>query len=184
MPTTQSENNDSGDDQSNSTNTSRDAQLAILNAENRKWRTQASQNAKELEAIKAKYASESEQALAKAKAEGESTYKTRYRTAVVENLALGRLSAKGVTALELALKALDLSHVDVDLETGHADTDAIDAAITDALKRFPMLTATPPTESTTPPVDGRQQRVTQEELLKADADKRNELLRFALGRNN
>lgn len=179
---TQSE--DHPDDHPSPTTTqAQDPQVGILSAENRKRRRENDALRAELDQLKASHASAADQAIAKARAEGETAYKARWREAKVENLALARLAAKGVTATELAMKALDLSHVDVD-DDGRAEGAAVDAVIDETLKRFPMLAPAPSPEGSD---NGKalatgQRRVTQEELLKADKDKRNELLRFALGR--
>jgi flagellar biosynthesis/type III secretory pathway protein FliH len=177
---------DSTDDTSTTTTTqpSADPQVGILSAENRKWRKQAQAFQQELEQLKSAHATDAEQAIAKARTEGETAYKAKWRGAKVENLALSRLAAKGVTATELALKALDLSDIDVD-DAGKVDSAAVDTAIEDALKRFPMLgpaQGDSGNDSAPPGLNGAQRRITSDELLKADSDKRNELLRFALGR--
>ena len=175
------EDNDQGVNPSTTTQQPNDPQLGVLSAENRKRRKENDALRAELDQLKAAHATEAEQAIAKARAEGENAYKTRWRKASVENLALARLAAKGIADTGLALKALDLASIDVDDE-GRADAGAVDAAIDAALKLHPSLAGSSANgDDSTPPLDGSQRRVTREELLKADADKRNELLRFALG---
>lgn len=160
-----------------------EVEVARLSSENRKARLTNKALQEELDKLKQASASESEQAVMKARAEGEAAYKSKYRTAMAQNAALTRLTEKGVTVTDLALRALDLSHVDVDLDTGQVDAKAIDDQIDELVKRYPVLSA-PGAGSAKPPAinGGDQRKVTQEDLLKAaDAEERNKLLRFALG---
>lgn len=172
---------DSGD-QSTTTTTppAQSPQEAALSAENRKRRKENDALRAELDQIRASHATESEQAIAKARSEGEDAYKAKWRQAKAENLALSRLQAKGVTQLELAIRVLDLDEVDVD-EAGRPDSGAVDKAIDECLKKYPTLAPTTDDGDKPPPVNGNgQRRITREELVKADASERNRLLRQAL----
>jgi hypothetical protein len=153
-----------------------------LASENRKYRLQLKAQTDELEKLKQAAATETEQAVMKARTEGESAYKARWRDALVVNAALGRLASKGITATELAVKALELGDVDVDLDSGRVDSAALDARIDELLTRFPMLVGET-TDSRPAPSSvnaGSQRRVTSDEILAADQSKRNDLLRMAL----
>lgn len=161
-------------------NTPHDVELARLASEAKSWRTKLRATEADLEKLRTATQSDTENAIAKAKAEGEQAYKTRWREAVITSAAVARLAEKGVTATELAAKALDLSDIEVD-ENGRLDTAAIDSRIEALLKRYPLLA--PEAKPEVGRVNGEEQRrVTSEGLIKADEKKMEELLRFGLGR--
>lgn len=160
-----------------------DVEMARLNSENRKSRLANKALQDEVEKLKQANASESEQAVMKARSEGEATYKAKYRDAMLANAAITRLTEKKVLAADLALRALNLSEVDIDMDTGRVDTKAIDEQIDELVTRYPQLILSEGGPKPPPSLSGKdQRRVTQEDLLKAaDAEERNKLLRFALG---
>lgn len=172
-----------GVDESNTSTTTptpHDVEAQRLATEAKMWRTKLRATEAEYEKLKSATQSETENAIAKAKSEGEQAYKIRWRDAVITNAALARLAEKGVTATELAAKALDLSDVEVE-DNGRVDPAVIDARIDALLKRYPLLA--PEAKPEVGRVDGgEQRRVTSEGLINADEKKMEDLLRYGLGR--
>lgn len=161
--------------------TPHEIEVMRLSTESKSWRQKYQSAQSELDKLRQATATETEQAIAKAKAEGESAYLERWKTTAMVNAAQARLAEKGVTAIELAARSLDLHDVAFDPDTGRVDTAALDARIDELLARYPLLA---PEGHRPPPafMDGNQQRVTSQNLLNASAADKNALLRYALGR--
>lgn len=160
----------------------RNPALAEARRESMRWKRQAREFQAELDKLKAASQSETERAIAAAKAEGGAQYKAMWAKAQAENAALTVLSRKGVVATELALRALDLADVTVD-ERGRVDLKEIEGRVDELLERYPVLTPTP---NSAPPVPlatgGGQRRVTESQLATTnDREKLNQQLRWALG---
>lgn len=152
-----------------------------LASENKSWRQKYQATQSELDKFKTSQQTETEQAIAKARAEGEAAYRDRWKATALVNAAQARLAEKGVTAVELAARSLDLHDVPFDDESGRVDTSALDARIDELLTRYPLLS--PEGQRPAPAyMDGNQQRVTGQTLLNASAADKNALLRYALGR--
>lgn len=135
---------------------------------------------KELETLRQSAMTDQEKIVAQAKTEGANEFRAKWLTAVATNAALAALSAKGVTAPELALGAMNLHDVQVDPTTGRADSTAIDAKVADVLQRYPMLVGTQGPQSFAS--GATQQRVTANALPATKDGKLDEnLLRWALG---
>jgi hypothetical protein len=137
----------------------------------------------ELEALKQAAMTEQEKAVAQAKAQGADEFRAKYATALLHNAALTVLTARGITAPELALGAMNLSDVDVDPVTGVVDTNAIATKVDDVLSRYPMLNGGSSGPSIRQATGGDQRQVTTADLAstKDDRAKLNENLRWALG---
>ena len=135
---------------------------------------------KELEALRASAMTDQEKAIAAAKTEGATEFRAKWLQAVATNAVLAALSAKGVTAPELALGAMNLAEIEVDPTTGRADQAAIDTKVADVLQRYPMLA---PAQGPQTFANGAtQQRVTTNTLPATKDGKLDEgLLRWALG---
>lgn len=121
----------------------RDAQVAALNAENARWRRQLREKESELEKLRLASASDTERAIAAARTEGAQQYAVRWRKAVVENATLGILAEKGVTAIEPALRSLDLADVDIDDE-GNFDRAALAFKVDELIRRWPIFAPSAP----------------------------------------
>jgi hypothetical protein len=140
---------------------------------------------KELEAFKQQSMSEQEKAIAAARTQGAEDYRGKYLAMAKTNAVLAALTAKGVTAPELALGALNFHDLDVDEASGRVvDSAALDQKIDEVLKRYPMLA---PAGSGPPPfaTGNGQPRVSAPNTvsnkdggLNAQAEA---LLRYALG---
>ena len=109
-----------------------------LSTESKSWRQKYQSAQSELDKLRQATATETEQAIAKAKAEGESAYLERWKTTAMVNAAQARLAEKGVTAIELAARSLDLHDVAFDPDTGRVDTAALDA-LYDAADGYPYF---------------------------------------------
>jgi hypothetical protein len=164
--------------------TDRDGDVAALKSEAARWRKALREAQAENERLKLAGASEAEQAVAKARAEGASEFQPKWRRAVVQNAALSVLAERGCPAAEPALRALDLDDVDVD-ETGRFDRDAIAGKVDDLMRRYPVFAApggAPPMPTLT---GDSQHRVTNADQVRPAgklSDKQTEeLLRYGLG---
>lgn len=148
-------------------------QLRKLEAENAKLRTAGQ--------------TEAEKAIEAAKLEGAKEYQAKWAQATRENAALAILSEKHVTATELALRGLELSEVDVDLNTGKVDTLTLARKIDELLSRYPMLVTTTPALPQVGVLQGASQRqVHAGQLLspqQSEQQRLNDLARYALGGN-
>lgn len=156
--------------------------LDRFRTENGRLRAQLRKIETDLEQSRLTQMSEQEKAVAAARADGENTFKNRYREALVANSVIAALTRKGVVAPDLAVRAMDLHDVDVDLESGHVDTSLIESKVADVLKRYPMLapTTTPQGSAVGSIQGGDQRRVTDKSALKPGSTDLNETLRWAL----
>jgi hypothetical protein len=150
------------------------------------YRTQLKKLQQENEKLRTAAMTESEQAIAAAKAEGANEFKAKWRSAVAENAALAVLAEKQVAATELALRGLSLSDVDVNLDTGSVDRVAIEKKVDELIERYPMLQL--PGSQPLPPVgsvsgaDQRRIQMGQQVRPALDSEaKLNDLARYALG---
>jgi hypothetical protein len=165
--------------------TDRDApDVAASNAENAKWRRQAREAQAELEKLKAAHATDAEKAVAAARIEGATEWQRKWQRAVTENVALGVLAERGCPAAEPALKALDLSDIDVD-EEGRFDRSQVVAKVDDLMRRYPIFAA-PGAAPSLPSLSGdSQHRVTNADKVRPSGkltDAETEvLLRYGLG---
>ncbi len=161
--------------------TPHEIEVARLASENKSWRQKYQGAQSELDKLKASSATETEQAIAKARQEGEAAYLERWKSTAMVNAAQARLAEKGVVAIELAARSLDLHDLPFDPETGRVDQAALDARIDELLNRYPLLV---PEGQRPPPavMDGNQQRVTGQSMVNASTADKNALLRYALGR--
>ena len=152
-----------------------------LASENKSWRQKYQATQSELDKLKQSAATETEQAIMKARQEGEQAYMARWKSSALINAAQARLAERGVTAIELAARSLELGDVGFDADTGRVDQAQLDARIEELLTRYPLLV---PDGQRPPPavLDGNQQRVTGSALVNASAADKNALLRYALGR--
>lgn len=161
--------------------TDRDAQVTALNAEAAKYRRQAREAQSEIEKLKLANATETERAIAAAKAEGANEYASKWRKALVSNAALAALAEKGVTATEPALRSLDLDGVDVD-DDGTFDVKAVKARVDDLLERYPIFAPTGGAPALPTLTGDTQRRITSDARVKPGGrDQSEELLRYALG---
>jgi hypothetical protein len=163
----------------------RDTEIAQLRSEAARWRKTLRERETEIEKLKLAGASETERAIAAAKAEGAAEYTKRWRKAVVDNAALTVLAERGVTATEPALRSLDLDDIEVDPESGQFDRNAVNARVDDLLSKYPMFAGS--RGSPLPIATGdNQHRVTTDQLIRRSAkptDAETEaLLRYGLGR--
>lgn len=146
------------------------------------WRTKFRSMEKEFEKLRASTLSESEKALAEAKAAGASEYQAKWRQAVLDNAALTILAEKRVSAVELALRSLDTSDVDVD-DSGRVDSVALSRKVDELVARYPMLLAD--VGPGIGPISGADQRRVQSgQIAKPgdnDREALNKLARYALG---
>jgi hypothetical protein len=157
------------------------AELKLTQRDLMKWKKQARDAAEEIERLKAASATDAEKAIAAAKLEGASEFRTKWARAQVQNAALTILSRKGVTATELALGALDVSGLDID-DNGHVDTKDLEARVDDVIKRYPILTSSTTAQPGPFASGGDQRRVTDTQLASIkDKDELNKQLRWALG---
>jgi hypothetical protein len=158
----------------------KDARIAELSNEAKAWRKQLRDAQAELESLKAAGQSEAEKAIAAARLEGAAEYQKKWRSANLTNAALTVLTEKGVTATDLAIRALDLDDIEMG-DDGKPDRAAIEAKVTDLISRYPVLTpqSGPPLGSAT---GEAQRRVTNDQILKPGmSDKQTEeALRWAL----
>jgi hypothetical protein len=152
-----------------------------LASEAKSWRQKYQGTQSELDKLKTATQTDTEQAIAKARSEGEAAYLERWKATALVNAAQARLAEKGVTAIELAARSLDLQDITFDVGTGRVDQSALDTRIDELLTRYPLLA---PEGQRPPPalMDGNQQRVTGQSLVNASAADKNALLRYALGR--
>lgn len=158
-----------------------------LRRENARWRTELREAQAELERLKASSLTGQEKAIAEAKAQGAAEFQAKWRTAVLDNAALTVLAEKRITATELALRALDLSDVDVDPKTGRVDSTALQAKVDALVARYPMLAPdAPPQLPGVGSITGADQRRVQAGNLartgESEQDALNRLARYALGR--
>lgn len=162
-----------------------DPYVEELRRENAKWRKQLRDRENELEKVKTASLPDQEKAIAEAKAAGAAEYQNRWRAAVLDNAALTALAEKQVVATELALRALDLSDLDIDPTTGRVDRAALEAKIDDLVKRYPMLAPDAPPPGVGPITGADQRRVQANQLVKgpgeSEKDALNRLARYALG---
>lgn len=160
--------------------TPHDIEVARLNSGLKAMRKQYESTQAELEKLRTASQTEQEQAVAKARAEGEAAYLNRWRSSALQNAAQSRLALKGVKSIGLAANSLNLEGVDFDPQTGVYDQNTLDARIDELLTQYPELVG----DGRTPPaqLDGKQQRVTSDTLLNASTTDKNALLRYALGR--
>lgn len=162
----------------------RDTELTALRSEAAKWRKSLREREAEIEKLKLAGASETERAIAAAKAEGAAEYTKRWRRAVVDNAALTALAERGVIATEPALRTLDLDDIEVDPDSGAFDRATISARVDDLLSRYPMFAAKGGTPL--PVANGdSQHRVTADQLVRrsnkpTDAEAE-AFLRYGLG---
>jgi len=179
-----------GDDSTQESSPTSTTQSAEHNKALAAMRKQLAARERELEQLKANQMSEQEKAISAAKAEGAEAYRQKWASAMAQNAALNALSAKGVTAPELALGAMDLSDVQVDPHTGRVDTSTLDEKVAEVIRRYPMLThhgGQQQQQQSFPFASGSdQRRVTQADLASAtgkngDTQSTDELLRWALG---
>jgi hypothetical protein len=161
--------------------------LAAARAEANKYKRLAAERDKELEALRAAAMSDQDKAVAAAKAAGADEYKVRYARAMATNAVLSALAAKNVVAPELAIGAMDLTDLDVDLESGRVDPAVVAAKIDDVIKRYPMLVTPADPRSAFAPLatGGDQRRVTAQDLSVGPKGQHaapdENLLRWALG---
>lgn len=159
----------------------RDSEISDLRRENASYRTRLRDAEKALKSAQEASQTDTEKAIAAAKAEGAAQYVERYRRAVLDNAALAVLSEKKVLATELALRGLDLSDVDVDPDTGKVDRGAIATKVDELLTRYPMLGDAAPSGPGLPVADGNsQRRVTAEQLAKASPEQVDDYFRHLL----
>lgn len=157
-----------------------DVEIARLNSGLKTMRKQYEQEHAELEKLRASMQTETEQAISKAKAEGEATYLEKWKATALLNAAQARLAEKGVKSIGLAAGVLQLNDVQFDPATGAVDQAALDQRIDAVLTQYPELVPggrVPPAQ-----MDGNQQRVDASSLLNASTADKNALLRYALGR--
>lgn len=140
---------------------------------------------KELEAFKQQTMTDQEKAVLAARTQGSDEWRGKYLAVARTNAVLQALTAKGVTAPELALGALNLNDIEIDETSGRlADPSALDAKIADVLKRYPMLATTTQAQTYASGTDQRQ--VSGQNLVTTTKDgkldpKAENLLRWALG---
>lgn len=162
-----------------------DPMVADLRKENARWRTELRKVQAELEAAKAAGLTGQEKAVAEAKAQGAAEFQAKWRTAVLDNAALTVLAEKRITATELALRALDLSDVDVDPTTGRVDAAALQAKVDALVARYPMLAPDAPLPGVGSITGADQRRIQAGNLARtgeSEADALNRMARYALGR--
>lgn len=139
---------------------------------------------KELAQLKASTQTESERAVAAAREEGAKVYREKWASSLAQNAALAVLAERRVIATELALRGLELSNVDVNLETGIVDTAEIVRRVDALIARYPMLVpeGLPPVGSVN---GGDQRRIQASQLVRPSTDNSpealNKALRYALG---
>lgn len=165
----------------------RDTEIATLRSEAARWRKSLRERETEIEKLKLAGASETERAIAAAKAEGAAEYSKKWRKAIVDNGALTVLAERGVVATEPALRSLDLDDIEVDPDTGVYDRSAITARVDDLLARYPMFATGGPRGAPLPIATGdTQHRVTNDQLIRRSAKpseaETEALLRYGLGR--
>jgi hypothetical protein len=165
--------------------TDRDAtDVAALNAENAKWRRQLRDSQAELEKLKSAHATDAEKAIAAARVEGATEYQLKWQRAVTQNAALAILAERGCPAAEPALRALDLSDIDVDA-SGQFDRNQVVAKVDDLMRRYPIFAA-PGAAPSLPSLSGdSQHRVTKADQVRPSGkltdDETERLLRYGLG---
>lgn len=162
-----------------------DPMVSDLRKENARWRTELRKAQAELEAAKAANLTGQEKAVAEAKAQGAAEFQAKWRTAVLDNAALTVLAEKRIVATELALRALDLSDVDVDPTTGRVDAAALQAKVDALVARYPMLAPDAPPPGIGSITGADQRRVQAANLARtgeSEQDALNRLARYALGR--
>lgn len=164
----------------------RDPEAKLASEEAAAYRKKLRAAEQELEKLKVAHQTDAEKAIAQAKAEGATEYKTRYAKAVAENAALSILAEKRVVATELALRALDLGSVEVDIDTGRVDANALSRLVDALIQRYPMLVEQGPAQlPNLGQVQGADQRRVQlGQVVSPQQDERtklNNLARYALG---
>lgn len=148
------------------------------------WRNKLRALEREHEKLKTASLSDTERAIAEAKAAGAAEYQTKWRQALLDNAALTVLAEKRVSAADLALRGLDMSDVDVDTTTGRVDTSSLGRKVDELIARYPMLAPDAPRPGIGAFSGADQRRVQSNELArsgKSDVDALNELARYALG---
>jgi hypothetical protein len=160
--------------------------VAALNAENAKWRRQLRDAQAENEKLKAAHATDAEKAIAAARVEGATEYQLKWQRALTETAALAVLAERGCPAAEPALKALDLSDIDVDAN-GQFDRNQVAAKVDDLMRRYPVFAASGAAPSLPPLSGDSQHRVTSADQVRpsgklSDAETER-LLRYGLGHN-
>lgn len=161
--------------------TPHDIEVARLNSGLKAMRKQYEAAQSELEKMRVASQTEQEQAVTKARAEGEAAYLNRWRASALLNAAQSRLSLKGVKSIGLAANSLNLDGIEFDPQTGAVDATALDARIDELLTQYPELAG----DGRQPPAQlngNTQQRVTADSLVSASTADKNALLRYALGR--
>jgi hypothetical protein len=140
----------------------------------------------ELEKLKVAHQTDAEKAIAQAKLEGATEYKARYAKAVAENAALSVLAEKRVVATELALRALDLGSLEVDIDTGRVDSAQLSRLVDALIQRYPMLVdqGAPQLPNLGQVQGADQRRVQLGQVVSPQQDEKtrlNNLARYALG---
>jgi hypothetical protein len=161
---------------------------AALSAEAAKRRRELREAQAEIERLKMAAATDTERAVAAARAEGAAPYQAKWRKAVLDNAALVALAEKGVTATQPALRSLDLDEVEVD-EDGRFDRAAVTAAVEDLLARYPIFAgqsgpSAPPERIPTLTGDGQRRLTTESQVRpsgKVSDAETERLLRYGLG---
>jgi hypothetical protein len=164
--------------------TDRDTEISQLRSEAARWRKTLRERENEIEKLKLAGSSETERAIAAAKAEGAAEYSKKWRRAIVDNAALTVLAERGVTATEPALRTLDLDDIEVDPESGQYDRAAITARVDDLLSKYPMFAGS--RGSPLPVATGdSQHRVSTDQMIRRSAKpsdaEAEALLRYGLG---
>ena len=158
--------------------------LKRLSDENAAWRNKFRALEKEHEKIKAASLTDAERAIAEAKVAGAAEYQSKWRQAVLDNAALTTLADRRVTASELALRALDLSDVEIGSD-GRVDRSVIERKIDQLIERYPMLAPNAPPPGIGSVSGADQHRVQSGQLVKPGENERdalNRMARYALGR--
>jgi hypothetical protein len=164
----------------------RDPDAKLASEEAAQYRKKLRAAEQELEKLKVAHQTDAEKAIALAKQEGATEYKARYAKAVAENAALSVLAEKRVVATELALRALDLGSLEVDIDTGRVDNAQLSRLVDALIQRYPMLVEQGPAQlPNLGQVQGADQRRVQlGQVVSPQQDERaklNNLARYALG---
>ena len=155
-----------------------------LKYEATKWRKAYRDKEAELAKLQQASQTDTEKAIAAARAEGADEYAKKWRTAVLTNAALAALAEKGVTATEPALRALDLDDIEID-DNGKVDRTIVETRVSDFLKRYPMFVASGVPGMSVGNISGDgQRRVTSDQVVRppGPGDDPDKALRYALGR--
>lgn len=162
---------------------------AIQNPEAKRYADEAAALRTRLRKLEADHAklvaagqTDAEKALAAAKVEGAKEYQTKWQQAMSANAALTLLAERRVSATDLALRALDLSSVEVNPDTGEVDLAALTKLVDGLIEKYPMLVGN---GSPVGPLSGAdQRRIQQSQMVRPAAnssEELNKLARFALG---